>query len=166
MKLYITGGGTRRHVTPGLAIARYFESKRPDTEVRFAGTSKGIESRLVPREGYPLDTIEITGLRRSRSAPSAIGHNVNAPASGDGIGRHGKEAAPQGTARRGHRLWRLRLVPGRLGGAKAGAFPTVLLEVNAYPGITTKMLAKKADKVLICFEEARELVGGGATRSS
>ena len=39
--------------------------------------------------------------------------------------------------------------------------PTVLLEVNAYPGITTKMLAKKADKVLICFEEARELVGGG-----
>ena len=133
--------------------------------MRFAGTSKGIESRLVPREGYPLDTIEITGLRRSRSAPSAIGHNVNAPASGGGFGRHGKEVAAPGTARRGDRLWRLCLVPGCLGGAEAGAFPTVLLEVNAYPGITTKMLAKKADKVLICFEEARALVGGGAIRS-
>ena len=55
MKLYITGGGTGGHVTPGLAIARYFQQKRPDTEVRFAGTSKGIEHRLVPREGYPLE---------------------------------------------------------------------------------------------------------------
>ena len=77
MKLYITGGGTGGHVTPGLAIARYFQQKRPDTEVRFAGTSKGIESRLVPREGYPLDVIEITGLRRSLR-PGAIGHNVSA----------------------------------------------------------------------------------------
>ena len=77
MKLYITGGGTGGHVTPGLAIARYFQQKRPDTEVRFAGTSKGIESKLVPREGYPLDILEITGLRRSMS-PKAIGHNLNA----------------------------------------------------------------------------------------
>ena len=54
MKLYITGGGTGGHVTPGLAIARYFEKKQPQTTVRFAGSARGIENKLVPREGYPL----------------------------------------------------------------------------------------------------------------
>ena len=77
MKLYITGGGTGGHVTPGLAIAKYCQQKRPDTVVRFAGTSGGIESRLVPREGYPLDIIEISGLRRSFK-PDAIMHNFKA----------------------------------------------------------------------------------------
>lgn len=159
MKLYITGGGTGGHVTPGLAIARYFESKRPHTQVRFAGTSKGIESRLVPREGYPLDTIEITGLRRSFS-PTAIGHNLNALAqAAASIGRAKKllrQAQPDvviGCG--GYASFPIVAAAQRLG------IPTVLLEVNAYPGVTTKMLARKAQKVLICFEEARELVGGG-----
>lgn len=159
MKLYITGGGTGGHVTPGLAIARYFQSKRPDTEIRFAGTSKGIESRLVPREGYPLDTIEITGLRRSFH-PSAIGHNLRALQ---------LAAASIGKAKKLLRQAQPDVVIGCGGyasfpivsAAQKLGIPTVLLEVNAYPGVTTKMLAKKADKVLICFEEARELVGGG-----
>ena len=77
MKLYITGGGTGGHVTPGLAIARYFEKKQPDTVVRFAGSARGIENKLVPREGYPLDTIEIIGLSRSMS-PKGIVHNLKA----------------------------------------------------------------------------------------
>lgn len=159
MKLYITGGGTGGHVTPGLAIARYFESKRSDMEVRFAGTSRGIESRLVPREGYPLDTIEIVGLRRALN-PAAIGHNLNALR---------LAAASIGTAKKLLRQAQPDVVIGCGGyasfpivsAAQKLGIPTVLLEVNAYPGITTKMLAKKADKVLICFEEARELVGGG-----
>lgn len=159
MKLYITGGGTGGHVTPGLAIARYFESKRSDMEVRFAGTSRGIESRLVPREGYPLDTIEIIGLRRAFN-PSAIGHNLNALR---------LAAASIGTAKKLLRQAQPDVVIGCGGyasfpivsAAQKLGIPTVLLEVNAYPGITTKMLAKKADKVLICFEEARSLVGGG-----
>lgn len=159
MKLYITGGGTGGHVTPGLAIARYFESKRSDIEVRFAGTSRGIESRLVPREGYPLDTIEIVGLRRA-FRPSAIGHNINALRIA---------AASIGTAKKLLHKAQPDVVIGCGGyasfpivsAAQKIGIPTVLLEVNAYPGITTKILAKKADKVLICFEEARALVGGG-----
>ncbi len=77
MRLYITGGGTGGHVTPGLAIARYFEQKHPDTVVRFAGSARGIENKLVPREGYPLDTIEIIGLSRSMS-PRGLAHNLKA----------------------------------------------------------------------------------------
>lgn len=159
MKLYITGGGTGGHVTPGLAIAHYFESKRSDMEVRFAGTSGGIESRLVPREGYPLDTIEIVGLRRAFH-PAAIGHNLNALR---------LAAASIGTAKKLLHQAQPDVVIGCGGyasfpivaAAQKLGIPTVLLEVNAYPGITTKILAKKADKVLICFEEARSLVGGG-----
>ena len=77
MRLYITGGGTGGHVTPGLAIARYFEHKHPDTVVRFAGSARGIENKLVPREGYPLDAIEIIGMSRSLS-PKGLAHNVKA----------------------------------------------------------------------------------------
>ena len=142
MKLYITGGGTGGHVTPGLAIARYFESKRSDMEVRFAGTSRGIESRLVPREGYPLDTIEIVGLRRALS-PAAIGHNLNALR---------LAAASIGTAKKLLRQAKPDVVIGCGGyasfpivsAAQKLGIPTVLLEVNAYPGITTKLLAKKS----------------------
>lgn len=159
MKLYITGGGTGGHVTPGLAIARYFQQKRPDTEVRFAGTPGGIESRLVPREGYPLDAIEITGLRRSMS-PAAIGHNLNAVR---------QTLAAQSKAKKLLRQHKPDCVIGCGGyasfpivsAAQKLGIPTVLLEVNALPGVVTKMLAKKAEKVLICFEEARDLLGGG-----
>ena len=159
MKLYITGGGTGGHVTPGLAIARYFQQKRPDTEVRFAGTSKGIESRLVPREGYPLDILEISGLRRSMS-PKAIGHNLNAMY---------QTLTAQSKAKKLLKEQKPDCVIGCGGyvsfpivaAAQKMGIPTVLLEVNALPGVTTKMLAKKADRVLICFEEARSLLGGG-----
>ena len=159
MKLYITGGGTGGHVTPGLAIARYFQQKRPDTEVRFAGTSKGIEHRLVPREGYPLDIIEITGLRRSFRL-DAIGHNIGAVY---------QTLTAQNKAKKLLKEHKPDCVIGCGGyvsfpivsAAQKLGIPTVLLEVNALPGVTTKMLAKKAKKVLVCFEEARALLGGG-----
>ena len=77
MNLYITGGGTGGHVTPGLAIARYVKEHEPNSSIRFAGTKKGIESRLVPREGYPLDEIEIIGLSRKVS-PQGLAHNAKA----------------------------------------------------------------------------------------
>ena len=160
MKLYITGGGTGGHVTPGLAIARYFQQKRPDSEVRFAGTSKGIESRLVPREGYPLDILEISGLRRSLK-PKEIGHNMTAVY---------QTLSAQMKAKKLLKTHQPDCVIGCGGyvsfpivsAAQKLGIPTVLLEVNALPGITTKMLAKKADKVLICFEEARKLLGDGS----
>ena len=157
MKLYITGGGTGGHVTPGLAIAKYCEQKRKDTVVRFAGTSGGIESRLVPREGYPLDIIEISGLRRSFK-PDAIMHNFKAV----------KQTL---TAQMQAKKLLLEHKPDCVIGcggyvsfpivsaAQKLGIPTILLEVNALPGVTTKMLAKKADKVLVCFEQAKKLLG-------
>ena len=159
MKLYITGGGTGGHVTPGLAIARYFRTHHPDTVIRFAGTAGGIESRLVPREGYPLDTIEIRGLRRKLS-PAAVGYNLKtlqlAAASVGRAKKLLKDARPDcviGCG--GYASFPVVRAAQQLG------IPTVLLEVNAFPGVTTKLLAKKADRVLICFEEARKTLGTG-----
>ena len=159
MRLYITGGGTGGHVTPGLAIARYFEQKHPDTVVRFAGSARGIENKLVPREGYPLDTIEIIGLSRSMS-PSGLAHNIKAAK---------LAVSAVGKAKKLLRKARPDCVIGCGGyasfavvrAAQQMGIPTVLLEVNALPGKVTQMLAKKADRVLVCFEQAKDLLGGG-----
>ena len=159
MKLYITGGGTGGHVTPGLAIARYFEQKHPDTVVRFAGSARGIENKLVPREGYPLDTIEIFGLSRSMS-PKGLAHNLKAAR---------LAVSAVGKAKKLLREARPDCVIGCGGyasfavvrAAQQMGIPTVLLEVNALPGKVTQMLAKKADRVLVCFEQAEMLLGGG-----
>lgn len=156
MKLLITGGGTGGHVNPGLAIARYVQSRRPDTEIRFAGTKSGIESRLVPREGYPLYTIDIRGLKRSIS-PKAIAYNIatvqkTLTATGKAT-KILKEFAPDcviGCG--GYASYPMVHAAQKLG------IPTVLLEVNALPGVVTKSCAKKADRVLISFENTRALL--------
>ena len=159
MKLYITGGGTGGHVTPGLAIARYFEQKHPDTVVRFAGSARGIENKLVPREGYPLDTIEIIGLSRSMS-PKGLAHNLKAARLAvSAVGKAKKllrEARPDCVIDCGaYASFAVVRAAQQMG------IPTVLLEVNALPGKVTQMLAKKADRVLVCFEQAEMLLGGG-----
>ena len=158
LRLYITGGGTGGHVTPGLAIARYFEHRHPDTVIRFAGSARGIENKLVPREGYPLDAIEIIGLSRSLS-PKGLAHNVKAA-----------RLAVSAVSKAKKLLQKARpdCVIGCGGyasfavvrAAQQMGIPTVLLEVNALPGKVTKMLAKKADRVLVCFEQAKDILGG------
>ena len=118
-----------------------FSAKAPDTEVRFAGTSKGIESKLVPREGYPLDILEITGLRRSMS-PKAIGHNLNAMY---------QTLTAQNKAKKLLKTHRPDCVIGCGGyvsfpivsAAQKMGIPTVLLEVNALPGVTTRCWPKR-----------------------
>ena len=142
LRLYITGGGTGGHVTPGLAIARYFEHKHPDTVVRFAGSARGIENKLVPREGYPLDAIEIIGYVAFASARKGLAHNIKAAK---------LAVSAVGKAKKLLRQARPDCVIGCGGyasfavvrAAQQMGIPTVLLEVNALPGKVTKMLCKK-----------------------
>lgn len=156
MKLLITGGGTGGHVNPGLAIAKYAQSRRNDVEIRFAGTSTGIESKLVPREGYKLYTVDVRGLKRSMS-PSAVLYN---------IATLQKSLTATAKAKKILREYQPDVVVGCGGyasypmvhAAQQLHIPTVLLEVNAFPGVVTKSCAKKADRVLISFENTRELL--------
>jgi len=57
VRVVIAGGGTGGHLYPGIAIARELVARRPDATVTFAGTSRGIESKVVPREGFQLDLL-------------------------------------------------------------------------------------------------------------
>src|SRR5207344_653329 len=63
LRVVIAGGGTGGHLYPGIAVARELLARRPDATVTFAGTTKGIESRVVPRDGFELDTIRSGGLK-------------------------------------------------------------------------------------------------------
>jgi len=67
MKLLIAGGGTGGHVFPAIAIAREWLSRGAEREVVLVGTQRGIEMKLVPQAGLPLETIRV-GASRAREA--------------------------------------------------------------------------------------------------
>jgi len=63
LSLLIAGGGTGGHLYPGIAVARELLARMPGARVTFVGTAAGIESRVVPREGFELDVIRSAGLK-------------------------------------------------------------------------------------------------------
>ena len=63
LSVLIAGGGTGGHLYPGIAVARALLARVPDAQVTFVGTATGIESRVVPREGFTLDVIRSAGLK-------------------------------------------------------------------------------------------------------
>ena len=63
LRVVIAGGGTGGHLYPGIAVARELLRAAPDAVVTFAGTARGIEARVVPREGFELDLIRSAGLK-------------------------------------------------------------------------------------------------------
>ena len=67
LRVLLTGGGTGGHINPALAIADIIKMNVPDAQIAFVGTEKGLENRLVPKEGYKLYHIQIQGIKRSIS---------------------------------------------------------------------------------------------------
>src|SRR5213595_2594299 len=63
LRVVIAGGGTGGHLYPGIAVARELLARRPDAAVSFAGTARGIEARVIPREGFALDVIRSAGVK-------------------------------------------------------------------------------------------------------
>lgn len=75
MNILFTCGGTAGHVNPAVALARIFQERNPGCRVLFVGADGGMETRLVPKEGYPIQTVTITNFHRSL-APADIAHNL------------------------------------------------------------------------------------------
>ena len=63
MRVIFAGGGTGGHLFPGLAVAREFQRRDPMTEILFMGTAQGIEYRVLPKQGYRLETLPVRGLK-------------------------------------------------------------------------------------------------------
>ncbi|HRR76093.1 MAG: undecaprenyldiphospho-muramoylpentapeptide beta-N-acetylglucosaminyltransferase [Ruminococcus sp.] len=152
MKVLIACGGTGGHINPGLAIADIIKSKYPDAEFLFAGTPKGMESKLVPKAGYKLETIKVAGFQRKISLEN-IGRNAKAVAYLATSGRRAKEII---------RNFGPDIAIGT-GGYAAGpvirkaakmGIPTAIHEQNAYPGVTNKLLSKEVDYVMLTVIEA------------
>lgn len=154
MKILFACGGTGGHINPALAVAGHLKKRYPQADIRFIGNPHGMESRLVPKAGYPFIPIVIKGFYRSLS-PHAVAHNVSAL-------YHMFRSS--GTARRILRGFKPDIVVGTGGyvsgpvlrtAAKMG-IKTVTHESNAFPGVTTKLLARYVDKVLLAVPEAKK----------
>ena len=152
MRVLIACGGTGGHINPGIAIADMIKAKYPDTEFLFAGTPKGMESKLVPKAGYKLETIKVAGFQRKISLEN-IGRNAKAAAYLVTSGRRAKEII---------RNFKPDIAIGT-GGYAAGpvirkaakmGIPTAIHEQNAYPGVTNKLLSKEVDYVMLTVIEA------------
>lgn len=150
MKVLISGGGTAGHVNPALAIAGMIRESYKDAVIEYVGTKKGLETRLVPREGYKLHTVKVRGFSRSLSLTN-IDAAVKAVTSVWEAKKIIKEFRPDiviGTG--GYVCW-----PVLKAAAKMG-IPTAVHEQNVVVGLTVKMLTKYVDKVMISFESSRK----------
>ncbi|HZK17713.1 MAG TPA: undecaprenyldiphospho-muramoylpentapeptide beta-N-acetylglucosaminyltransferase [Clostridia bacterium] len=152
MKVLVAGGGTGGHIYPALAIARGVQDKF-NAEVLYIGTSKGLESDIVPQSGFDFKTISATGLERKLSFK-----NVKA------VWQAGKGYFE---ARAIIRSYLPDLVVGTGGyvcgpvvlAASRRGIPTLIHEQNAFPGITNKLLSRFTDTVAVTFEESVKYFG-------
>jgi UDP-N-acetylglucosamine--N-acetylmuramyl-(pentapeptide) pyrophosphoryl-undecaprenol N-acetylglucosamine transferase len=154
MRLLFTCGGTAGHINPALAIAGRMRELLGGCEILFIGARGMMETELVPREGYEIREIEITNISRSRSL-EGLAHNVrtlrNVAVSTEKAKRIIREFKPDaviGTG--GYVCYPVLTAAARL------HIPTLVHESNALPGLTTKMLSGRVDRVMVGFEESRE----------
>jgi UDP-N-acetylglucosamine--N-acetylmuramyl-(pentapeptide) pyrophosphoryl-undecaprenol N-acetylglucosamine transferase len=156
LRVVIAGGGTGGHLYPGIAVARELLARRPDAVVSFAGTAQGIEARVVPREGFALDVIRSSGVKGKSPVDRARGAALVPVSLAD--------------------AWRLvsarrpSIVIG-VGGYSSGpvvlvaalrGVPTMLLEQNAVPGLTNRLLARVVQAAAVTFDSTQAYFGAKA----
>ncbi|MFK7932392.1 MAG: undecaprenyldiphospho-muramoylpentapeptide beta-N-acetylglucosaminyltransferase [Saprospiraceae bacterium] len=145
MKVIISGGGTGGHVFPAIAIANEIKKQRPDTEILFVGAEGKIEMEKVPKAGYPIKGLWISGFQRKLSL-----RNLSFP------------------FKLLHSLWKASSIIRQfrpdvvigVGGYASGptlematrsGIPTLIQEQNSYPGVTNRLLAKKVSKICAAY---------------
>jgi len=146
LRIVVAGGGTGGHLYPGIAVAKEILARRADAVVTFAGTARGIESRVVPREGFELDVIRSGGLKGKTALARLRGLGLLPLSALDGwrvlsrrrpdlvIGVGGYSSGPVVAL------------------AAARGTPTLLLEQNAVPGLTNRLLAPLVRAAAVTYE--------------
>jgi UDP-N-acetylglucosamine--N-acetylmuramyl-(pentapeptide) pyrophosphoryl-undecaprenol N-acetylglucosamine transferase len=147
LRVLIAGGGTGGHLFPGIALAEQVVAA--GGQVRFVGTDRGIESRVLPEEGWPLARIEVSGIK-GRGVRGLIAGLLRLPRAWLQSRAIIREFAPD-------------VVVG-VGGYASGpivatawlmGYPTAILEQNSIPGITNRILGKLVRRVFASFPDAR-----------
>lgn len=155
-RVMIAGGGTGGHIYPGIAIAQEIKRRDAQVEVVFVGTARGLEARIVPREGFRLELIEVAALKRVNFVQRVRSLLLL--------------ARSFFVVRSLIKSFRPDVVIG-VGGYASGSVvlvaalmgvPTLVAEQNALPGFTNRVLAHFVRAAAISFEEAKRFFGNKA----
>lgn len=152
MNVIFTCGGTGGHINPAIAVANIWKERHPDSEILFIGGEGNMEEELVPKAGYRLVTLPASGMARGKSL-KALKHNLktlhqvlrSVSVCKKIIKEFGADVIV-GTG--GYASF-----PALMAGSLMG-IPTCVHEANAMPGLTTRLIADRVDRVLTCFPES------------
>ena len=152
MNLIFTCGGTAGHINPAIAVANRMKERFPDCKILFIGATGHMEEKLVPQAGFELKCLPGSGLSRGKNW-AALKKNVyavkcvlTAVSACKKIYREFQPDAVIGTG--GYASFPA------LYAAQSMGIPTCVHESNAVPGVTTKLAANRATRVLVAFEES------------
>ncbi len=154
MNVIFTCGGTGGHIIPAIAVANIWKQRHPDSKILFIGGEGGMEERLVPQAGYELVTLPAGGLSRGKNLAAlkknlkVVANVCKALGASKKIIRRFEPSVIVGTG--GYASF-----PALLAGSMLG-IPTCVHESNAMPGLTTRMIADRVDRVLVCFPESAQ----------
>src|SRR5581483_4004632 len=136
MRVIIAGGGTGGHLFPGIAVAREIQRRHPESKILFVGAEQGIETRIVPKEGFELRTLPVGGIkglgvvRQFRNLIGMAGGIFKARS----ILRQFKPDVVIGVG--GYASFPM------LSAAILGGCPRLIMEQNAVPGLANRVIGK------------------------
>ncbi len=164
MTVLIAGGGTGGHLFPGIALAQELTSRAPETEVVFVGTERGIETRAVPKAGFELELLPVSGLRRTGLLGMARGLARLPIAMLRAMSLIRRRSPDVAVSVGGYAAGPAVLA------AKLMGVPCVVMEQNAVPGFTNKILGRLVDRVFASlptqgFPSGKVLVLGNPVRA-
>lgn len=157
MKVMIAAGGTGGHIYPGIAVANEIMRRDPSSEVLFVGTSRGLETRIVPDNGFQLSLIHSAGLK-SVGIKGTVKGVMTLPRSFVESRRLLREFRPSVVVGAGGYVSGPVLMM-----AVVMGIPTVVMDSNALPGFTNRRLAKFVDRAALTFNEALPYFGKKGT---
>jgi UDP-N-acetylglucosamine--N-acetylmuramyl-(pentapeptide) pyrophosphoryl-undecaprenol N-acetylglucosamine transferase len=149
--IVFAAGGTGGHIFPAIAVADEIKKLRPETKICFIGAAGKMEEKVVPENGYELETINIRGFSRSlnfRNLQNLIRLPIALRDTRQILGRHSPDVVfATGGYVSGPVVWQ----------AAKSHVPSILYEGNYFPGLTTRLLQSKADAILINFADSKNL---------
>ncbi|MBC8047633.1 MAG: undecaprenyldiphospho-muramoylpentapeptide beta-N-acetylglucosaminyltransferase [Fimbriimonadaceae bacterium] len=146
LNILISGGGTGGHIFPAIAIANEIKRRNPQANILFVGAHDKMEMQKVPAAGYPIEGLWISGFKRGLSAKN-LSFPIKLIASYFKAGSIVKKFKPHVAVGTGG------FASGpAIDAALRNNVPAVIQEQNSYPGVTNKILSRKAKKVCVAYD--------------